>query len=111
MNPPRRDLEDPTFDEVTFAAILAIIDHTHAGLRDACLLQSDKDDKAKHIEWYRGGAQCLLGLRGEMEFERQRRLEAARETPERIVEENLKTLERNAANWQLMPPPDANGEL
>ena len=111
MTQSRRDLSEPTFDDQTFSAILGIIDRTHGNLQNACLLQSDKDERAKPIEWYRGGAQCLLGLRGEIEFERQRRLDEARETPQRIIEDNLKTLERVVANWQLSPTPDSDDEL
>lgn len=110
MSEPQRNVE-PLFDLETFQAIVAIIKRTHEGLLNACLLQSDQDEKAKNIEWYRGGAQCLLGLKGEIEFEEQRRRQARVETPEESIERNLGILEKARVNWQLAPEPDKDDEL
>jgi len=102
--------KDALLEPRTLEVILEIIERTHTGLREACLQQSDRDEKAKSIEWYRGGAQVLVGLKGEIETERLRREDAAKETPEETIDRNLDLIARNK-NWQMQQAPEPDGEL
>lgn len=99
------------FDPETFHAVIAIIERIDRGLREACLLQDDKDERARHIEWYRGGAQMLAGLRGEIEQERERREAVPDETPEQAVERSMKVLLENGVVWDPLQPANPDGEL
>jgi hypothetical protein len=104
-------MNEHPFESATFGAIIQMIERMDAGLRSMCLMQADTAEGAKHIEWYRGGAQVLSGLRGEMELERDRRLAEAEPTPEQAIDESLKVLERNKIRWSPTEPPDPNAEL
>lgn len=101
----------PRFDPETFHAVIAIVERIDRGLREACLLQDDKDERARHIEWYRGGAQVLAGLRGEIEQERLRREQEPDETPEEAVARSMEVLARNGVVWDPLQPLDRDAEL
>lgn len=104
-------MNEHPFESATFGAIIAMIERMDAGLRSMCLMQADTAEGAKHIEWYRGGAQVLSGLRGEMEIERDRRLAESTPKPEEEIDASLRVLERNKIRWSPTEPPDPNGEL
>lgn len=95
MRPAETLGSSDALDPETLRVVHEIIDRVLDGLKMANLIQDDRDAKSKHVEWYRGGAQVLIGLKGELASEVLKREEKARPSPEAAVERALRTLQDN----------------
>lgn len=124
--------ESDPLDPGTVAVLVGIVDRVLESLKMANLIQNDNDDRAKHVEWYRGGAQVLIGLKGEIESEILKRDEKRHPSPEAAVERALRIMEDNEVtpadleaskkkiellakpgnfSINVFAPPDPNDEL